>query len=239
MGCRKPKTLAELLGIPCTIPAGGPWGRRGPLGVLPVPRVDPAGSAARVVYVVDLAVEVVRLLPAVRQGQLRPGHLPERGPRSPMQLPAAAGAPGSTAPAGSFRLGRTPRHHDLGSGARGLGALVRAGRGGGAVHAALRPRPGAARSSRRRPSHAAMCVRSGAVRARVRAPPAWQSESSAAAACPPSRRAAPFSLHAAARRPPPPLPPPSRVLSLLSAPPFSERSACDFCLRQVRLGRCR
>ncbi|KAJ8798050.1 hypothetical protein J1605_016933 [Eschrichtius robustus] len=41
------------------------------------------------------------------------------------------------------------------------------------------------------------------------------------------------------RRPPPPLLPPSRVLSLLSAPPFSDRSACDFCLRQVRLGRCR
>ncbi|XP_036705048.1 probable E3 ubiquitin-protein ligase DTX3 isoform X2 [Balaenoptera musculus] len=80
-----------------------------------------------------------------------------------------------------------------------------------------------------------MCVRSGAVRARVRAPPAGQSEPSAAAACPPPRRAAPCSLHAAARRPPPPPPllPPSRVLSLLSAPPFSDRSACDFCLRQL------
>lgn len=68
---------------------GGPGqnGRSGGLpGVLPVSRVDPAGGAARVVYVVDLAVEVARLLPALRQGQLRPGHLPERGPRSPMQL---------------------------------------------------------------------------------------------------------------------------------------------------------
>ena len=199
MGCGKAKRLAELLGIPCTIPAGGPWGRRGPLGVLPVPRVDPAGGAARVVYVVDLAVEVVRLLPAVRQGQLRPGHLPERGPRSPMQLPAAAGAPGSAAPAGSFRLGRPPRHHDRGSGARGLGALVRAGRGGGAVHAALRPRPGAARSSRRRPltlpcaSAAARCGPGCAPRRRGRA----------------SRAQLPPALLRGARRPAASTPPPA------------------------------
>lgn len=124
-------------------------------GVLPVPRVDPAGGAVRVIYVIDLAVEVARLLPALRQGQLWPGHLPERGPRSPMQLPAAAGAHGSAAPAGRTQPGWPPRHHDGGggggSGARGLGALVGAGRGGAAVHAALRLRPGAAGCSRRRP----------------------------------------------------------------------------------------
>lgn len=133
---------------------GGPRPERevwGLPGVLPVPRVDPAGGAARMIYVVDLAVEVARLLPALRQGQLRPGHLPERGPRSPMQLPAAAGAPGSAAPAGRTQPRRPPRHHDGGGGARGLGALVGAGRGGAAVHAALRLRPGAARCSRRPP----------------------------------------------------------------------------------------
>ncbi|XP_077793561.1 uncharacterized protein LOC106999025 [Macaca mulatta] len=56
---------------------------------------------------------------------------------------------------------------------------------------------GPASPTRRRPllpppaSHAAMCVRSGAVRARVRAQPAGQSEPSAAAAvCPPPPRGA-------------------------------------------------
>lgn len=85
-----------------------------------------------------------------------------------------------------------------------------------------------------------MCARSGAVRARVRAGPAGQSEPSAAAACPPPRRAAPSSLHAAARRrrrrlflPPAGCRPSSPFLS------YSARSVCDFCLRQVRLGRCR
>lgn len=50
------------------------------------------------IYVVDLAIEVARLLPALRQGQLRPGHLPEPGPRSPMQLAAATGLSGSGRP---------------------------------------------------------------------------------------------------------------------------------------------
>lgn len=85
-------------------------------------------------------------------------------------------------------------------------------------------------------SHAAMCARSGAVRARVRARPAGQSEPSAAAACPPPRRAAPCSLHtaaAAASR----SPEPGAVPAL--PPPFSARLVCDSCLRQVRLGLCR
>lgn len=161
---------------------------RGPPGVLPVPRVDPAGGAASVVYVVDLAVEVTRLLPALRQGQLRPGHLPESGPRSPMQLPAAAGAPGSAAPAGCTGPGRPPRHHDQGGGWRPRTGGLNGGRPGW-----CRCPCGPAAPARRRPllppsaSHAAMCARSSAVRARVRARPAGQSEPSAAAAGPPPR----------------------------------------------------
>lgn len=90
--------------FPCTPRAGAAQAgcrvRIGAPRVLPVPRVDPASGAVPVVYVVDLAVEVARLLPALRQGQLRPGHLPERGPRSPMQLAAAAGLSGSGRPLG-------------------------------------------------------------------------------------------------------------------------------------------
>lgn len=69
---------------------------------------------------------------------------------------------------------------------------------------------GPAAPARRRPllpppaSHAAMCARSGAVRARVRARPAGLSEPSAAAACLPPPRGA---LRPPRRPPPPPLPP--------------------------------
>ncbi|XP_032707654.1 basic proline-rich protein-like [Lontra canadensis] len=57
-------------------------------------------------------------------------------------------------------------------------------------------------------SHAAMCARSGAVRARGRARPAGQSEPSAAAACPPPPRCALRPPRRRLQPPPPPLPPP-------------------------------
>lgn len=170
------------------------------------------------VYVVDLAVEVARLLPALRQGQLRPGHRLERGPRSPMQLPAATGAPRLSG-SGRFLSARAaaeaPWSRWWGGkvAPAGWGPLVRAGRGGGAVHAALRPRPGASRSSGRRPltlpcaPAAARCGPGCAPGRRGRA----------------SRAQLPPVLLRGARRPaastpppPPPLAPPSRVLSPLS-----------------------
>lgn len=169
---------------------GGP-----PTPLLPVPRVDPAGGAVRVVYVVDLAVEVTRLLPALRQGQLRPGHLSVRRPRSPMQFAAAAGLSGS----GQLPLVQGAAQAPCSEGWRPRIWLSSGGRPG------WRRRPcGPAAPARRRPllpppaSHAAMCARSGAVRARVRAQPAGRSGPSAAAA-----------------RPPPPPPPPPRCALLL------------------------
>lgn len=207
---------------PSPLPTAGSWplalkgphvGVWGPPGVLPVPRVDPAGGAARVVYVVDLAVEVARLLPALRQGQLRPGHLPKRGPRSPMQLPAATGAPGSAAPAGCTRPGRPPRHHNGvgGGGTRGLGALVRAGRVGATVHAALRPQPRAARSSRRR-ALTLPCAPAAARCGRGCAPAVGAARTERSRGRPPPPRGA----LRPPRRPPPP-PPRGRVPSLRGA----------------------
>lgn len=129
-------------------------------------------------------------------------------------------------------------------GARGSGALARAGRGGAAVHAALWPRgpspappaPPAAGLSRChvRPQ------RRGAVRARVRARPAGLSglsePSAAAAAAFPRRglaalRAARRRLCAPQRRPS------SRGRSALALSPARSLGAGS--LRQVRRGRCR
>lgn len=182
---------------------GGPGWGWGPPGVLPVPRVDPAGGAACVVYVVDLAVEVARLLPALRQGQLRPGHLLKRGPRSPMQLPAAAGAPGSAAPAGCTRPGRPPRHHNgVVGGVRGLGGPSEGWpgwRGCPCGPEIPRPRPDAACSSGRRPL-TLPCAPAGA-RCGPGCAPARRGRRSRAQ-LPPAllRRAARCALHAACRR---------------------------------------
>lgn len=72
-----------------------------------------------------------------------------------MQLPTAAGAPGSAAPAGCTRPGRQPRHHNRGGGWRpwigGPSEGRPARRGSPCGSAAPLPRPGAARSSRRGP----------------------------------------------------------------------------------------
>lgn len=119
-----------------------------------------------------------------------------------MQLRAAAGAPGSAAPAGCSRPGRPPRHHNRGW---GVGWRPRIGgpsarrpgwRGCPCGPAAPRPQPRAARSARRRPLTlpCAPAARGAGPSARR---PARQSEPSAAAACPPPARCA---LHAARRR---------------------------------------
>lgn len=235
---------------PHVLPSPGQWslgqkvarvGRWGPPGVLPVPRVDPAGGAARVVYVVDLAVEVARLLPALRQGKLRPGHLPKRGPRSPMQLPAATGAPGSEAEAGCTQPGRQPRHHNVGGGGRpwtgGPSERRPRWRACPCGPAAPQPRPGAARSSRRSRCHVRPQPRGAGPGAR-RAGGTERAERRRRLPSSAAPRAAPSTPP-----PPPPLPPLSRVPSFLSAPPGCARSLARslgvLCLRQVRPGRCR
>ncbi|KAG8519493.1 Guanylate-binding protein 6 [Galemys pyrenaicus] len=133
-----------------------------------------------------------------------------------MQLPAASGAPGSAAPAGSTRLGRPPRHHDGGGGgARGLGGLLGAGRGGAAVHAALQSRPGAARSSGRRPL--TLPCAAAAARCGPGCAPGRPGRASGAQLPPALLRAARCTLHAAAAAALPP-PAPVRRCSRLPAP---------------------
>lgn len=228
---------------PRPVPAGGPWGRSGMRGGTRNPTC-PAGRSSWWCGSCGLCSRPCRRSrappPSPPAGAAPAGASSRARPALPHAAPGRHGGPPAQ------RLRPVP----LGSGGRRGTMVGVVGREGGArgLGAPSEGRPGwrrcpcgPAAPARRLPllpppaSHAAMCARSGAVRAWVRARPAGQSEPSAAAACPPPRREAPCSLHAAAAASRSPKP--SAVPAL--PPPFSARLVCDSCLRQVRLGPCR